>query len=70
MMQSTGKRSSDYILDLSEDAVHSDHNLEMNWYRIISDNGDMMPTNAPGLMHCGTVNPIWLNGKKKKYFIF
>lgn len=56
------KRSSDYILDTSEDTVLSDHDLEMKWYRIISDNGDMMPTSAPGCNHCGTVNPIWLNG--------
>ncbi|CAG2245243.1 unnamed protein product [Mytilus edulis] len=61
------KRSSDYILDTSEDTVLSDHDLEMKWYRIISDNGDMMPTSAPGCNHCGTVNPIWLNGSMPIY---
>lgn len=60
---SSSKRSSDYVLDVSEDIVLSDHELEMSWYLIISDNGDMMPNFAPGFMHCGTVNPIWLNGK-------
>lgn len=23
----------------------------------------MMPTYPPGTLHCGTINPIWLNGK-------
>ncbi|CAC5371719.1 unnamed protein product [Mytilus coruscus] len=62
-LRSANKRSSDYILDFFEDTVLSDHDLKMNWYRVISDNGDMMPTSAPGHMHCGTVNPIWLNGQ-------
>lgn len=60
---SANKRSSDYILDFSKDAVLSDHDLETKWYRIISDNGDIMPNFAPGYKHCGTVNPIWLNGR-------
>lgn len=36
--------------------------LDEDWYRIVSDNGDGMPTSPPGLNYCGTVNPIWLNG--------
>ncbi|CAG2209697.1 unnamed protein product [Mytilus edulis] len=39
----------------------------MSWYLITSDNGDMMPNFAPGFMHCGTVNPIWLNGNMPSF---
>ncbi|CAC5371721.1 unnamed protein product [Mytilus coruscus] len=68
-LKSANKRSSDYILDYSEDDVLSDHDLETNWYRIISDNRDMMPTSAPGYKHCGTINPIWLNANFPKEIV-
>lgn len=41
----------------------SDDFLDSEWYRINSDAGEQMPTEAPGLFHCGTWYPIWLNGK-------
>lgn len=37
--------------------------LNETWYRVISDNGEKMPTYPPGILHCGTINPIWLNGE-------
>ncbi|VDI82369.1 Hypothetical predicted protein [Mytilus galloprovincialis] len=40
----------------------SDDFLDSEWYRINSDAGEQMPTEAPGLFHCGTWYPIWLNG--------
>lgn len=41
----------------------SDEMLNETWYRVISDNGEKMPTYPPGILHCGTINPIWLNGE-------
>ena len=32
------------------------------WYRFISPAGDRMPEFNPGILHCGTYIPIWLNG--------
>ena len=32
------------------------------WYRFHSEAGDTMPTENPGILHCGTYVPIWLNG--------
>lgn len=61
-LQVSNKRSIDYITDLSLDVPISDHALEMGWYRMINDNGDQIPTSPPGLLHCGTIHPIWLNG--------
>ncbi|CAG2249643.1 LRP1B [Mytilus edulis] len=40
----------------------SDEYLDDKWYRIFSANGDQMPSHPPGIMHCGTIYPIWLNG--------
>ncbi|CAC5411168.1 unnamed protein product [Mytilus coruscus] len=57
------KRSKDYITDFSSDQVINDTYLNEGWYRIISANGDKMPSSPPGTMHCGTIYPIWLNGK-------
>ncbi|CAG2209489.1 LRP4 [Mytilus edulis] len=56
------KRSSSYQTDLDVDIPISDAAFEENWYRIISDNGDDMPTYPPGLSYCGTLHPIWING--------
>lgn len=56
------KRSKDYLIDLASDQVISDEYLDSGWYRPFSANGNEMPTSPPGKMHCGTINPIWLNG--------
>lgn len=52
-----------YVTDQSSDDIISDGLLNNDWYRIISENGDKMPTYPPGLFRCGTINPIWLNGR-------
>jgi hypothetical protein len=57
------KRSSGYKMDLTVDTALSDDSLEENWYRFVSDNGDVMCTYPPGELSCGTYYPIWLNGK-------
>jgi predicted SAM-dependent methyltransferase len=36
----------------------SDDSLEENWYRFVSDNGDVMCTYPPGELSCGTYYPI------------
>ncbi|CAC5411148.1 unnamed protein product [Mytilus coruscus] len=61
------KRSKDYLIDLASDQVISDEYLDAGWYRIFSANGDTMPSSSPGKMHCGTINPIWLNGTLPTY---
>ncbi|VDI79905.1 Hypothetical predicted protein [Mytilus galloprovincialis] len=61
------KRSKDYLTDLASDQVISDEYLDAGWYRPFSANGDEMPTSPPGQMHCGTINPIWLNGTLPTY---
>ena len=50
------------LLDLSLDQPFSDHGIDEGWYRIMNDNGQRMPTSAPGEFHCGTYFPIWLKG--------
>ncbi|CAC5402534.1 LRP5_6 [Mytilus coruscus] len=61
------KRSAGYKTDLSLDIPVTDDALEHGWYRIESVNGDDIPTYAPGVFHCGTYNPIWLNGSFPGY---
>lgn len=56
------KRSKDYLTNLEGDQAISDEYLDDGSYRIVSANGDQMPFFPPGQMHCGTINPIWLNG--------
>ena len=34
-----------------------------SWYRFKSVAGDKMPEFNPGLYHCGTYIPMWMNGK-------
>jgi hypothetical protein len=58
------KRSPGYSLDLTNSEIAiSDDRLDPGWYRIISDAGTEMPTEAPGTFKCKTWYPIWLNGK-------
>ncbi|XP_071151614.1 von Willebrand factor D and EGF domain-containing protein-like, partial [Mytilus edulis] len=56
------KRSTGFYVDWTVDDPISDEILEEDWYRFFSDNGDDMPTSPPGIMNCGTINPLWLNG--------
>ncbi|CAG2244723.1 unnamed protein product [Mytilus edulis] len=56
------KRSTGYNTDLEIEIPISDDEIDGGWYRIMSDNGDKIPTYPSGLYHCGTVYPVWLNG--------
>ncbi|XP_052073689.1 von Willebrand factor D and EGF domain-containing protein-like isoform X2 [Mytilus californianus] len=62
LIENEEKRSAGYITHISKDIPISDELLNETWYRVISDNGEIMPTYPPGTLHCGTINPIWLNG--------
>ncbi|XP_052085191.1 serine-rich adhesin for platelets-like [Mytilus californianus] len=63
-MENQEKRSADFVSEMSNYIPISDENLEGAWYRIKSENGDQMPTYPPGAFHCGTYNPVWMNGKR------
>lgn len=63
LIENEEKRSAGYITHISNDIPISDEILNETWYRVISDNGEKMPTYPPGILHCGTINPIWLNGE-------
>lgn len=63
IIQDQEKRSVGYTTDQSTDDIISDDMLNNTWYRVISRNGDEIATHPPGVYHCGTLNPIWLNGK-------
>lgn len=69
MIRHEEKRSTGYETDVMIDIPITDEGLEHAWYRIESINGDDMPTDAPGIFHCGTYNPIWLNGKFNGQFL-
>ncbi|XP_063431059.1 uncharacterized protein LOC134713698 [Mytilus trossulus] len=56
------RRAVSNVLKLGIIPSLSDDFLDSEWYRINSDAGEQMPTEAPGLFHCGTWYPIWLNG--------
>ena len=43
--------------------AHCDRRLEEGWYRIDSKAGSDMPTSCPQMNRCGTVYPVWLDGK-------
>lgn len=62
LIENEEKRSAGYITHISKDIPISDEILNETWYRVISDNGEIIPTYPPGTLHCGTINPIWLNG--------
>ncbi|XP_052066099.1 uncharacterized protein LOC127705790 [Mytilus californianus] len=56
-----GKRATGYKISGSDVPI-SDDRLEPGWYKIVNEGGTEIPTEAPGLMSCGTLFPIWLNG--------
>lgn len=61
-IQNGEKRSTGYHTDFEIDIPISDDEIDGGWYRIMTDNGDKISTYPPGLYHCGTVYPFWLNG--------
>ncbi|XP_048772651.2 von Willebrand factor D and EGF domain-containing protein-like [Ostrea edulis] len=56
------ERSSGYTLAANGLAI-SDSFLAEGWYRFSSGGGNDMVTTAPSLSQCGTIYPIWLNGR-------
>ena len=46
-----------------DDPYRSDQVLDAGWYKFTGPNGNKMPTYAPDIYSCGTVFPIWMNGK-------
>ncbi|XP_076103011.1 von Willebrand factor D and EGF domain-containing protein-like isoform X2 [Mytilus galloprovincialis] len=59
--QNQESRSSENQLDMSTETPINDVMLTDGWYRIVSSNGDDMPTEPPASLKCGTWYPIWLN---------
>ncbi|XP_035689701.1 uncharacterized protein LOC118424994 [Branchiostoma floridae] len=64
-------RSVDYIRPSGADYHCDQHShaagtissgLTEGWYRFTGPAGNLMPTASPGLNHCGTAVPVWLNG--------
>ncbi|VDI64888.1 Hypothetical predicted protein [Mytilus galloprovincialis] len=55
------KRSSNYTLQDSDIAIE-DSRLTTGWYRIDSVTGNDIVNGSVTIMHCGTVNPLWMNG--------
>lgn len=56
------KRSSSYQLTGTDVAI-SDNFLSEGWYRFQSGAGNNMVTSAPSIAMCGTLYPVWLDGK-------
>ena len=56
-------RSTAYENDDYEHYDLCDRNLEPGWYRAVTNAGGDMPQAAPGFSRCGTVYPIWLQGR-------
>lgn len=56
------KRSSGYQLGRTDVAI-SDNFLSEGWYRFQSGAGNNMVTSAPSIAMCGTLYPVWLDGK-------
>lgn len=56
------KRSSGYQLTVTDVAI-SDNFLSEGWYRFQSGAGNDMVTSKPSIAMCGTLYPVWLNGK-------
>lgn len=56
------KRSSGYQLGRTDVAI-SDNFLSEGWYRFQSGAGNDMVTSAPLIAMCGTLYPVWLDGK-------
>lgn len=57
------------------DIAIEDSRLTTGWYRIDSVTGNDIVNGSVTIMHCGTVNPLWMNGEYFHsilafYFIF
>ena len=55
-------RSTDYTVPEGQTAC-CDRRMDEAWYRVISQNGGDMPTSCAAVNSCGTLYPIWMNGK-------
>lgn len=56
------RRSPTYVLARGEKAI-CDNKLVEGWYRFINAKQAQIPTIRPGRRHCGSLAPIWINGK-------
>lgn len=56
------KRSPEHILARGEKAI-CDNKLVPGWYRFTNAEQAQIPTTKPGIHHCGTLAPIWIQGK-------
>ena len=58
------KRSARYVADGTADNPYlCDLHMEEGWYYFDGGQGDNMSTYAPPINSCGTMYPVWLNGK-------
>lgn len=56
------RRSSAYILTPTDTAI-CDSFLDEKWYRLDSLAGNDIVQTCPPVTHCGTLYPLWMNGK-------
>lgn len=63
------KRSSGYQLGRTDVAI-SDNFLSEEWYQFQSAAGNDMVTSSPSIAMCGTIYPVWLNGKAMMIYRF
>ncbi|RUS83032.1 hypothetical protein EGW08_009220, partial [Elysia chlorotica] len=62
MVLSNVKRSAGYQTQASDRPL-CDTQLVQGWYRFQSGAGGEMPNTCPDRLRCGTVAPVWMNGK-------
>ena len=46
-----------------DEVARCDRRLAAGWYRMRSKAGEDMPTTCPTKGACGTLYPVWMNGK-------
>ena len=58
-------RSTGYVAREGIDPMICDSDLQTGWYRFVNEVGGKMPETKEGLGrgHCGTIAPIWMDGK-------
>lgn len=61
------QRSSNYTIQ-STDIAFSDNFLSEGWYRFNSRAGNDIVTWAPSIYQCGTIYPVWMQGKHQNNF--
>jgi hypothetical protein len=60
------QRSSAFV-PASGDILLCDNRLAAGWYRINSTVGEDIVTDPVEPLHCGTMEPIWMNGQLRIY---